>query len=111
MSFYSADSPVWHPYTQMHNTEIIPIVSGKRAYVYDEQGNRYIDAVASWWTNLHGHAHPHIANAIAAQAHKLEQVIFAGFTHEPAEQLATKLLGRIPFHQKIFYTDNGSTAV
>ncbi|HLP49515.1 MAG TPA: adenosylmethionine--8-amino-7-oxononanoate transaminase [Chitinophagales bacterium] len=111
MSFYSADSPVWHPYTQMHNTEIIPIVSGKGAYVYDEQGNRYIDAVASWWTNLHGHAHPYIANAIAAQANKLEQVIFAGFTHEPAEQLAKKLLARIPFHQKIFYTDNGSTAV
>lgn len=111
MSFYNSNSPVWHPYTQMHNTEIIPIVSGKGAYVYDEQGNRYIDAVASWWTNLHGHAHPHIARAIADQANKLEQVIFAGFTHEPAEQLATKLLARIPFHQKIFYTDNGSTAV
>ncbi len=111
MSFYNQQSPVWHPYTQMQGTEIIPIDSGKGAYVYDDKGNRYIDAVASWWTNLHGHAHPHIAQAIAAQASKLEQVIFAGFTHEPAEVLATELLKRIPFQHKIFYTDNGSTAV
>jgi adenosylmethionine-8-amino-7-oxononanoate aminotransferase len=111
MSFYNQQSPVWHPYTQMQGTEIIPIASGKGAYVYDDKGNRYIDAVASWWTNLHGHAHPHIAQAIAAQAGKLEQVIFAGFTHEPAEVLATELLKRIPFQHKIFYTDNGSTAV
>jgi adenosylmethionine-8-amino-7-oxononanoate aminotransferase len=111
MSFYNQQSPVWHPYTQMQGTEIIPIASGKGAYVYDDKGNRYIDAVASWWTNLHGHAHPHIAQAIATQASNLEQVIFAGFTHEPAEVLATELLKRIPFQHKIFYTDNGSTAV
>jgi adenosylmethionine-8-amino-7-oxononanoate aminotransferase len=111
MSFYNQQSPVWHPYTQMQGTEIIPIASGKGAYVYDDKGNRYIDAVASWWTNLHGHAHPHIAQAIATQASKLEQVIFAGFTHKPAEVLATELLKRIPFQHKIFYTDNGSTAV
>lgn len=102
---------VWHPYTQMKNAELIPIVRGEGAYLYDENGEQYIDAVASWWTNLHGHAHPVIANAIAEQAKKLEHVIFAGFTHEPAEQLAEKLLSRIPYHQKIFYSDNGSTAV
>jgi len=105
------NSPVWHPYTQMKDTELIPIVRGEGAYLYDENGEQYIDAVSSWWTNIHGHAHPYIANAIAEQAKKLEHVIFAGFTHEPAEILAGKLLQRIPFHQKIFYSDNGSTAV
>ena len=111
MSLQNPHSPVWHPYTQMQTTDIIPIASGKGAYLYDEQGNEYIDAVSSWWTNLHGHAHPHIAQAINKQANTLEQVIFAGFTHQPAEALAIKLLERIPFHQKIFYSDNGSTAV
>lgn len=105
------ESPVWHPYTQMQGADIIPIVRGEGTYLYDDKGNEYIDAVASWWTNIHGHSHPHIANAIAIQAKKLEQVIFAGFTHEPAEMLARKLLQRIPHHQKIFYSDNGSTAV
>ncbi|MCX6199427.1 MAG: adenosylmethionine--8-amino-7-oxononanoate transaminase [Bacteroidetes bacterium] len=104
-------SPVWHPYTQMQDAGIIPITRGEGTYLYDDKGNQYIDAVASWWTNIHGHAHPYIANAIAEQAKKLEQVIFAGFTHEPAEILAHKLLLRIPHHQKIFYSDNGSTAV
>ena len=111
MSNSIQNSPVWHPYTQMKNAEVIPIVRGEGAYLYDANGEQYIDAVASWWTNLHGHAHPVIANAIAEQAKKLEHVIFAGFTHEPAEQLAEKLLSRIPYHQKIFYSDNGSTAV
>ncbi len=105
------ESPVWHPYTQMQGADIIPITRGEGTYLYDDKGNQYIDAVASWWTNVHGHAHPYIANAIAEQAKKLEQVIFAGFTHEPAETLAHKLLQRIPHHQKVFYSDNGSTAV
>lgn len=111
MSYKVQNSPVWHPYTQMQQAEIIAIARGQGAYLYDEADNRYIDAVSSWWTNLHGHAHPYIANAIAAQANTLEQVIFAGFTHQPAETLAIKLLERIPHHQKIFYSDNGSTAV
>ncbi len=110
-SIVNIQSAVWHPYTQMQGADIIPITRGEGTYLYDDKGNQYIDAVASWWTNIHGHAHPHIANAIAAQAKKLEQVIFAGFTHEPAEILAQKLLQRIPHHQKIFYSDNGSTAV
>jgi adenosylmethionine-8-amino-7-oxononanoate aminotransferase len=107
----NSQSPVWHPYTQMQGAEIIPIARGEGAYLYDEKGNRYIDAVSSWWTNIHGHAHGYIADAIAEQAERLEQVIFAGFTHEPAEMFAHALLERIPHHQKIFYTDNGSTAV
>lgn len=104
--------PIWHPYTQMQTAgNPLKIVRGEGAYLYDEEGNRYIDAVSSWWTNLHGHAHPHIAQAIAKQARQLEQVIFAGFTHNPAIQLAEKLLQRIPHHSKVFYSDNGSTAV
>ncbi len=95
----------------MKDAEIIAISRGEGAYLYDDNGEKYIDAVSSWWTNIHGHAHPYIANAIAAQARKLEHVIFAGFTHEPALKLAEKLLQRIPFHSKVFYSDDGSTAV
>ena len=115
MSSYIQDQDrnlIWHPYTQMKDA--LPFVSmarGEGSYLFDEDGNQYLDAVSSWWTNIHGHAHPHIAKAIFEQAQKLEQVIFAGFTHELAVKLAEMLLQRIPFHQKIFYSDNGSTAV
>jgi adenosylmethionine---8-amino-7-oxononanoate aminotransferase len=104
---------IWHPYTQMHNAlPHIPIVKAEGALLYDEQGNTYIDAISSWWTNVHGHAHPTIANAIAKQAAILEHVIFAGFTHTPAVHLAEKLLSVLPDNQqKVFYSDNGSTAV
>ena len=103
---------IWHPYTQMKGAlPFVPMVKGQGSYLFDEAGNQYLDAVSSWWTNIHGHAHPHIAAAIYAQALQLEQVIFAGFTHEPAVKLAEMLLQRIPFHSKIFYSDNGSTAV
>jgi adenosylmethionine-8-amino-7-oxononanoate aminotransferase len=104
---------IWHPYTQMQTAlPPIGIVRGEGAYLYDESGKRYIDAVASWWTNLHGHAHPALAKAIADQAGTLEHVIFAGFTHEPAIKLAEMLLDVLPGRQeKIFYSDNGSTAV
>ena len=71
----------------MKDSEVISIARGKGAYLYDEKGEQYIDAISSWWTNIHGHAHPYIADKIAEQAKKLEHVIFAGFTHEPAEQL------------------------
>jgi adenosylmethionine-8-amino-7-oxononanoate aminotransferase len=110
-AFSTANNLVWHPYTQMQNAVPIFIERGKDEFLYDKDGTEYIDAVASWWTNLHGHAHPHIATKIAEQAQKLEHVIFAGFTHQPAEELAAKLLQRIPYHSKIFYSDNGSTAV
>lgn len=104
--------PIWHPYTQMQTAgPPINIVRGEGAYLYDTDGKRYIDAGASWWTNLHGHSHPHIAQAIATQAAQLEQVIFAGFTHPSAIGLANQLLKRIPYHTKVFYSDNGSTAV
>lgn len=103
---------IWHPYTQMKDAlPFVPMVRGEGSYLFDENAAQYLDAVSSWWTNIHGHAHPHIAAAIYAQAQQLEQVIFAGFTHPTAIQLAEMLLQRIPFHQKVFYSDNGSTAV
>lgn len=104
---------IWHPYTQMKNAlPNIPIVRGDGAHLFDEQGKKYIDAVSSWWVNIHGHAHPYIAEKVAEQLKVLEHVIFAGFTHEPAVLLAERLLPLLPGKQeKVFYSDNGSTAV
>lgn len=104
---------IWHPYTPMKlSPEAIGIVRGEGIYLIDEDGNRYIDAIASWWVNLHGHSHPHIAQKISEQLLTLEHCIFAGFTHEPAVALAERLLAILPGQQKkVFYSDNGSTAV
>src|SRR5664279_1934201 len=104
---------IWHPYTQHKNIEPpIPIVKGEGALLFDEKGKAYIDAVSSWWVNLHGHAHPYIAEKIYQQSRILEQVIFTQFTHEPAVLLAERLLGILPGQiTKVFYSDNGSTAV
>jgi len=104
---------IWHPYTQHFMARPpLPIVRGEGASLYDEEGNRYIDAVSSWWVTLHGHSQPYIVERVAAQLKKLDQVIFAGFTHEPAIALAESLLAILPDQQqKVFYTDNGSTAV
>lgn len=103
----------WHPYTQMQTAkDAIPIVRGKGVYLYDNEGREYIDAISSWWVTLHGHAHPHIAQRVGEQLNTLEQVIFAGFTHEPAIHLSENLLKLLPENQqKVFYSDNGSTAV
>lgn len=114
MSLIERDKKVmWHPYTQMKNALAnVPIVKGEGVYLLDEDGRKYIDAVSSWWVNIHGHAHPYIADKVAKQLRELEHVIFAGFTHEPAVQLAERLLSLLPGKQaKIFYSDNGSTAV
>ncbi|MFD1819613.1 adenosylmethionine-8-amino-7-oxononanoate aminotransferase [Pseudarcicella hirudinis] len=104
---------IWHPFTQQHTAPFaIPVVRGEGAYFYDDSGKRYIDAIASWWVNLHGHSHPYIAQKVMEQFGQLEHVIFAGFTHEPAVRLAERLLGILPEnHKKIFYSDNGSTSV
>jgi adenosylmethionine-8-amino-7-oxononanoate aminotransferase len=103
---------IWHPFTQQKNmTDPIPIVKGSGSLLYDENGDSYIDAISSWWVNLHGHAHPYIAKKIYQQALQLEQVIFAGFTHKPAVDLAERLLQILPQEfSKIFYSDNGSTS-
>ncbi len=104
---------IWHPYTQMKNAlPPIPIVRGEGVYLIAGDGTRYLDAVSSWWVNIHGHAHPHIAEKVAQQLKTLEHVIFAGFTHPAAVELAERLLEILPDNQaRVFYSDNGSTAV
>jgi adenosylmethionine-8-amino-7-oxononanoate aminotransferase len=113
MNLTERDSKViWHPYTQMKDSETIGIVRGEGAYLFDENNNRYIDAISSWWVNTHGHANPYIAATVSKQLQTLEHVIFAGFTHPRAVELAERLLANLPDNQKkIFYSDNGSTAV
>lgn len=114
MSLSQRDAAViWHPYTQTKNSDLpVAIVRGEGAHLFDEQNNLYIDAISSWWVNTHGHAHPHIAEKVYEQLKTLEHVIFAGFTHEPAINLAERLLKILPDNQsRIFYSDNGSTAV
>lgn len=103
---------IWHPFTQQKNRlPPIPIVKGAGSLLFAQDGSHYIDAISSWWVNLHGHAHPYIAEKIYRQALQLEQVIFAGFTHEPAVRLAERLLPILPGNfARIFYSDNGSTA-
>ncbi|HMH24243.1 MAG TPA: aspartate aminotransferase family protein [Puia sp.] len=104
---------IWHPYTQhKNNLAPIPVVQGKGSLLFDEKGNSYIDAISSWWVSIHGHANPYIAGKIYEQALKLEHVIFTGFTHEPAVELAERLFPLLPGDfSKVFYSDNGSTAV
>jgi len=90
----------------------VAIVRGEGACLYDEDGKEYIDAVSSWWVNVHGHANRYIAQKVYEQLQVLEHVIFAGFTHEPAVELAERLLKVLPPNQdRVFYSDNGSTAV
>ncbi|OQX07131.1 MAG: adenosylmethionine--8-amino-7-oxononanoate transaminase [Thiothrix lacustris] len=104
---------VWHPFTQAQTApDPIPIVSAQGIRLYAEDGREFLDLISSWWVNIHGHAHPTIAAAIARQAHTLEQVIFAGFTHQPAAQLAYELVQRLPVGlTRVFFSDDGSTAV
>ena len=104
---------IWHPYTQ-HKTAALPIAitKGEGALLWDENNKEYIDAIASWWVNPYGHSNKFIADAIYKQLTTLEHVLFGGFTHEPAIILAEKLMEILPKNQqKIFFSDNGSTAV
>ncbi len=106
---------IWHPCTQMKDHEslpLIPVKSGKGVWLYDFEGNAYIDAISSWWVNLFGHANPYINNRIKEQVDTLEHVLLAGFTHEPAIELAHRLVAVTPETlQKVFYVDNGSSAI
>ena len=104
---------IWHPFTPLEVEEDpIVIESAQGVYLYTADGKKIIDAISSWWVNLHGHSNPVIAKAISEQARRLEHVIFAGFTHEPAITLAENLLSVLPKNQsKIFFSDDGSTAV
>ena len=104
---------IWHPFTQMKTAAPpIHIERAKDCTLYDEDGKEYIDAISSWWVNIHGHCNSTIAEAISDQVKKLEQVIFAGFTHTPAKDLANSLIDILPAtFSKVFYSDNGSTSV
>lgn len=106
---------LWHPCTQMKDHEkypIIPIKKAKCVYLYDYDGNKYIDAISSWWVNILGHSNPAINKALKKQVGQLEHVIFAGFTHEPAIKLAKKLVEITPVGlNKVFFADNGSSAI
>ena len=108
-------SVLWHPCTQMQDHETFPIIPIKKAqgvWLEDYDGQRYLDAISSWWVNLFGHANTHINAALKDQLDNLEQVIFAGFTHEPAIKLAEKLIEVTPNGlSRCFYADNGSAAV
>lgn len=106
---------VWHPCTQMKDHEtlpLIPIRRGEGVWLEDFEGNRYIDAVSSWWVNIFGHANPRINDRIKTQLDTLEHVILAGFSHEPEVELAERLVTATPFGlTRCFYADNGSAAV
>lgn len=106
---------IWHPYTQMKDCETIPPILIERAEgikLYDNKGNFYYDTISSWWCNIHGHNHPKIKEAIKRQLDSLEHVLFAGFTHKPAIELAEKLVQITPKNlTKVFFSDDGSTAV
>lgn len=103
---------LWHPFTQMKTAPLaVPVIRGEGTLLFDINGKKYIDAIASWWVNLHGHAHPYIARKVSEQLNTLEHVIFGGFTHPAAVMLAERLLTHIPHQSKVFYSDDGSTAV
>jgi len=104
---------IWYPFTQMKTAgDPIHITHAKRSILYAADGKEYIDAISSWWVNIHGHANEFIAEYIAFQAKTLEHVIFAGFTHSPALELAERLINMLPNHfAKIFFSDDGSTSV
>jgi len=106
-------SRVWSPFTQMKAAvPTLNVRSGSGAVLELQDGRRLLDCISSWWVTLHGHAQPEIAAAIAVQAQKLEQVLAAGFTHRPAEELARRLVDSLPASlQWVFYSDDGSTAV
>lgn len=104
-------SPVWHPFTQHGLEEPIPLVtSAEGAILHTADGRRVVDAISSWWVTTHGHCHPRIVAAIAEQAGKLDQLIFAGWTHEPADRLAHELVDLLGLPY-VFYSDSGSTSV
>jgi len=104
---------LWHPFTQEGvDPSPLSIRSAKGVFLETQDGRQILDAISSWWVNLHGHSHPAIADAVAKQAARLEHVLFAGFSHEPAEELAARLGKIVPSPLRhAFFSDDGSTAV
>ncbi len=104
---------LWHPLTQ-HQTHpnSIAIVRGRDNLLYDEDGNTYIDAIASWYTCMYGHCNPFILDKITSQLQQLHHTVFSGFTHKPAVELSEALIDLLPANQKkLFFSDNGSTTI
>jgi adenosylmethionine-8-amino-7-oxononanoate aminotransferase len=105
---------IWHPYTQMHDyaaRDLLIIDRAKGLMLYDENGKSYYDTISSWWCILHGHNHPTITEFVRRQLERLDHVILAGTSHEPAILLAEKLVQLAPVSlNKVFFSDNGSTA-
>src|SRR5271169_3420753 len=109
----ASDLHLWHPFTQKNvGAPTLIVRNAKGVYFETQDGRKILDAISSWWVNIHGHSHPAIAEAVARQAARLEHVLFAGFSHEPAEELAARL-GKImpPPLRHVFFSDDGSTAV
>ena len=108
---------LWHPCSQMKDyaeagLPLIPIKSGQGVWLEDFEGKRYLDAISSWWVNLFGHSNPRINAAVREQLECLEHVILGGFSHQPAIELAERLVALTPAGlDKCFYADNGSSAV
>lgn len=108
-----SNSPVWHPFTQHGLGEPVPLVTrAEGAVLYTADGRRVVDAISSWWVTTHGHCHPRIMSAVCEQAERLDQMIFAGWTHEPAEAVAAELCRIMPDElTRVFFSDSGSTSV
>ena len=106
-------SPIWHPFSQHALRSTFPqVVRAEGAYFALQDGQRILDAISSWWVITHGHCHPKIVSAIKTQAEALDQIIFAEYTHEPAEKLARRLIALAPLGlEHVFFSDSGSTAV
>ncbi|CAN0261679.1 unnamed protein product, partial [Chrysoparadoxa australica] len=103
---------IWHPFSPLSEKPVIQVKKGRGVYLQTIENKWIIDCISSWWVNIHGHANKQIARAIGKQASRLEQVIFAGFTHEPAVKLSQLLLKLLPNTQsKLFFSDDGSTSV
>ena len=104
---------IWHPFTQTQTApDPTAIESAEGVFLYAGNKGKIVDYISSWWVNIHGHCHPYISKAIYEQSQQLEQVIFAGFTHKPAVELAKKLTNVLPKPlNRVFFSDNGSTAV
>lgn len=113
MNPHAENYPIWHPFSQMKNVHDLPIITkADGPWLETHDGKRIFDAISSWWVNLHGHSHPYIAQKVHEQMLKLEHVIFAGFTHEPAIELCHRLSTYLPKNlTKFFFSDNGSTAI
>jgi adenosylmethionine---8-amino-7-oxononanoate aminotransferase len=106
---------IWHPATQMKDHETEPpllIDKGEGVYLIDRQGNRYLDGISSWWVNIFGHNHPRLNAAVIRQLKEVAHVMFAGVTHQPAIDLAKKLVRNTPKNlNRVFFSDNGSTSI